>query len=721
MTPTDAQPTDAQPADAARRPARGRSLVNEVLLAEVVLAAVLGVFLLVGLAWTSGSVIRDNLGQWASRWGAELNELGAPFYHDEHDAVLGVERFIAKYPEIDRVTWYRADGGALLALDESGAVQGDAAALDDAERDELAAKAGAEPPYLLTESGGGQRYRLLGPIWTESFSDDGLFELDPGGARTSTELLGFVSVDLDFSTYESVFLPRLALASGLLLLLLGFSWAGGRLFLKRALAPLSDLQKPLAKLAQGDMNVEFPSPRHTELKAIVAALEDTIRALQKRESRLLHLANHDPLTGLHNRHRLIEALDVEIAECAAHKRRSALFFIDLDQFKYVNDTCGHAAGDELLKLAAQQIRHGVRTDDLVARFGGDEFVVLLKDISRNDAKIVASQVLELMRSLQHVEQEHVFHLQCSIGIASINGDRFSAHELIAQADIACQTAKSRGRNRLEVYSVAEKRSEQMAKDVDWMHRIRAALGNDGFVLYYQPLLHIKSGDVTHYEALLRLKTDDGVIGPLTFLPAAMRFGLMADIDRWVLGQAARALAEFGREDPRFSLSVNLSSFAFENEGLAGYVRALLKDHGVSGDRLTLEITEQLAVRFAVKTDRQLAGLRDLGCRIAIDDFGTGYSSFSYLKRLPVDYLKIDGSFIKGLPRDKVDQSMVRMVGEVARAAGMQTVAEYVHSAAALSLLAKYGIDYAQGFFIGRAAPRPQQVEIAAPRAAGQAK
>jgi diguanylate cyclase (GGDEF)-like protein len=696
--------------------------VNEVLLAEVVLAAVLGVFLLVGLAWTSGSVIRDNLSQWASRWGAELNELGAPFYHDEHDAVLGVERFIAKYPEIDRVRWYRADGGALLSLDESGVVQDDTAPLGEAERVELAAKAGAEPPYLLTESGGGQRFRLLGPIWTESFSGDGLFELDPKSAQTSAELLGFVSVDLDFSSYESVFLPRLALASGLLLLVLGFSWAGGRLFLKRALAPLSDLQKPLAMLAAGDRNVELPSPRHTELKTIVAALEDTILALQKRESRLLHLANHDPLTGLQNRHRLIEALEVEIAECAVHKRRSALFFVDLDQFKYVNDTCGHAAGDELLKLAAQQIRHGVRADDLVARFGGDEFVVLLRDIARNDAKIVASQVLELMRSLQHVEQDRVFHLQCSIGIATINGDRFSAHELIAQADIACQTAKSRGRNRLEVYSVAEKRSEQMAKDVDWMHRIRAALANDGFVLYYQPLLHIKTGDVTHYEALLRLKMDDGgLISPQTFLPAAVRFGLMADIDRWVLGAATRALAEFGADDPRFSLSVNLSSFAFENEGLAGYVRSLLKDHGVSGERFTFEITEQLAVRFAVKTDRQLAGLRDLGCRIAIDDFGTGYSSFSYLKRLPVDFLKIDGSFIKGLPRDKVDQSMVRMVGEVARAAGMQTVAEYVHSAAALALLAKYGIDYAQGFFIGRAAPKPQQVEIAAPRAAGHAK
>jgi diguanylate cyclase (GGDEF)-like protein len=523
-------------------------------------------------------------------------------------------------------------------------------------------------------------------------------------------------MDLDFGAYESAFWPRLGLASLILAGLLAAAWGAGTLFLRRSLAPLSELQQPLAKLAEGDMEIEFPRSRHRELQAIVRALSDTIRALQKRERHLLHLATHDPLTGLYNRHRLVEELDAEIAAGAAAGRRSALFFIDLDQFKYVNDTCGHMAGDELLKVAAQQIRHGVREGDTVARFGGDEFVVLLRDVTRHDAKLVAAQVLDLMRSLKHEEQDRVFHLQCSIGIAMLNGGRYTAHELIAQADIACQTAKANGRNRAEIYSVAEKRSEQMAKDVDWMRRIRDALGNGSFVLYYQPLLHIESGTVTHYEALLRLKTDDGPVSPQTFLPTAVRFGLMADIDRWVLDHAVRALAEFGATDPQLRLGVNLSSHAFEDEGLANYVRTLLREQGVAGDRVILEITEQLAVRFAVHTDKQIAQLRDLGCRIAIDDFGTGYSSFSYLKRLPVDYLKIDGSFIKGLARDRVDQSMVRMVGEVARAAGMETVAEYVHSAAALALLAKYGIDYAQGFYVGRAAPRPQQVEIAAPRA-----
>ncbi|HEX6998469.1 MAG TPA: EAL domain-containing protein [Gammaproteobacteria bacterium] len=689
------------------RAAGGRSLVTEVLTAQLAITAAVGVIALAGLAWTSGFVIRNNLEQWANQWAAELNELGAPFYRrDAPEALLNVERFVAKYPEIDLVTWYRPSGEPIMAVDPSGLAEETGPPLPPSLVAELAAKAGVTPAYLLTEEIEDRHFRLSGPVWTESIAGDGLFSLNAARPETAIDLLGFVSIDLDFSVYQSAFLPRLALASGVLLLLLVGAWAGGRVLLKRALSPLAALEAPLVRLAQGEMNVTLPALRHRELRTIVATLDDTIRALRKREERLLHLANHDPLTGLYNRHRLIAELEAEIARCAAEKRRSALFFIDLDQFKYVNDTCGHSAGDQLLKLAAEQIRSAVRREDFVARFGGDEFVVLLKDVTRAEAKVIAGQVLDLMRSLKYVENDQVFHLQCSIGVATISSARFSAHEVIAHADIACRSAKSHGRNRAELYSLADKESERMARDVRWMRTIREALERDSFVLHYQPLLHIGSGTVTHYEALLRLPTDEGLRGPGVFLPAATRFGLMADIDAWVLRRAVRALAEFDARVPGFRLSVNLSSFAFENDGLAAQVRALLKEHGVAGDRLVLEITEQLAVRFAVNTDRQVAQLRDLGCRIAVDDFGTGYSSFAYLKRLPVDYLKIDGSFIKRLPRDRVDQSMVRMIGEVAEAAGMETVAEYVQNAATLSLLAKYGIDYAQGFHIGRATATP---------------
>ena len=383
-----------------------------------------------------------------------------------------------------------------------------------------------------------------------------------------------------------------------------------------------------------------------------------------------------------------------------------LCFVDLDQFKYINDTCGHPAGDKMLRLAADQLRAAVRSDDVVARFGGDEFVILLRNVSRTQARTIASEVLAQMGSLSHVEQGNVFHLQCSIGIAPITSTRFGSHELIAQADMACQSAKARGRNRVEIYNVSAKQSERMIQDVHWMRRIRQALENNNFTLHYQPLMHIASGSIGHYEALLRLQTDRGLIGPQTFLPAIARFGFMSEIDSWVVEHAIRALAQFSQGGSNLRLSVNLSTLAFENQAFATTVRSLLKEYDLSGDRICFEITEQMAVRFAVQFDRQLSMLRDLGCRIAVDDFGTGYSSFSYLKQLPVDYLKIDGSFIRELTRSRVDQTMVRMIGEVAKAAGLQTVAEYVESAAALRLLAKYGIDYAQGYYIGRAVAQP---------------
>jgi EAL domain-containing protein (putative c-di-GMP-specific phosphodiesterase class I) len=314
-----------------------------------------------------------------------------------------------------------------------------------------------------------------------------------------------------------------------------------------------------------------------------------------------------------------------------------------------------------------------------------------------------------MGSLSHAEQGHVFHLQCSIGISLITSSRFESHELIAQADMACQTAKAKGRNRVEIYNVSAKQSERMSQDVHWMRNIRQALENNEFRLHYQPLMHIPSRKIRHYEALLRLQTHQGLIGPKTFLPAVARFGFMSEIDSWVVDYAIKELARFSQSGPNLRLSVNLSTLAFENQAFAAMVRNLLKEHNVSGDRICFEITERMAVRFAVRTDRQLTMLRDLGCRIAVDDFGTGYSSFSYLKRLPVDYLKIDGSFIRELTRSRVDQTMVRMIGEVAKAAGLETVAEYVESAPALRLLARYGIDYAQGHYIGRAAPQPLEV------------
>jgi diguanylate cyclase (GGDEF)-like protein len=684
-----------------------RSLISDILTVQLLITGVITIIALVGLTWTSAAVIRNNLNYWTEQWAGELNELGAPFYRPDHgEAMLEVERFVQKYPEIHRVTWYRPDGSVFTSIDNGGRRDQYAPPLPAGTIAELREKAGMSPAYIIREDiERDRRFQLSGPIWVESFSNDGLFDVAED-AQTRVDLLGFVTVDIDFSAYQAPFSRNLALASVALIALLFLSWIVGHILLKRALRPLSELEEPIAQIAQGTMDVKFPATRHKETRAIVTALRDTLSALQKREQHLMHLANHDVVTGLYSRHRLVAELEAEIESCASKGTRSALCFVDLDQFKYINDTCGHPAGDQLLRLAAQQLRDSVRSNDFVARFGGDEFVILVRNVSRPQARSIAEKVLVQMRSISHVEQGHVFNLQCSIGVTAITSARFNTHEVLAQADMACQTAKTNGRNRIEFYNVSGKLNERMSQDIHWTRSIRHALENNEFVLHYQPLMHIRTGTISHYEALLRLKTSRGLIGPQTFLPAVARFGLMLEIDRWVVEHAIKALAEFARSEARLRLSVNLTRFSFEDEAFAFTVQTLLKEYGISGDQICFEITEQMAVRFAAKTDKQIATLRDLGCLIAVDDFGTGYSSFSYLKRLPADYLKIDGSFIREITRSKVDQTMVRMIGEVANAAGLETVAEYVESAAAMSLLEKYGIDYAQGFYIGRAVPNP---------------
>ena len=601
----------------------------------------------------------------------------------------------------------------MLSLDGDGTTLVDAAPLDAATAAELAARAGVQPPYLLTQNvSPGQRYRLSGPIWTESFADDALFSADPAAAATSVRQLGFVSVDLDFSGYENALWPRLAVASGILLLLLGVSWACGRWFLKSALAPLSELEHslgaarrrsaggPLPELAVHGAARDRDGPRGHDARAAKARAP----AAASRESRSAHGA----------RRTAIGSSPSSIASSRAAPTsgaRSALFFIDLDQFKYVNDTCGHAAGDHLLQLAAQQLRYAVRAEDFVARFGGDEFVVLVRNVSRNEARAAATKVLELMRGLKHVEREQVFHLQCSIGVTLLHGDRLSSHEVIAQADIACRSAKAHGRNRVEIYSPAGKQSEQIAKDVLTMNRLREALEADRFELLYQPLMHVKTRTVSHYETLLRLPIEDGVLGPESFLPAAFRFGLMADIDRWVLRRVVRSLAELTPSMPRAQAVDEPIGLRIRGRGARG-VPARAVD-GARRLRRPARPRDHRAARGALCREHGQADHDAARSRLPARDrrfrqrLQLVQLSEAPARRLPEDRRLVH----QESARDRVDQAMVRMVGEVARAAGIETVAEYVHSAATLELLAKYGIDYAQGYFIGKPMAQPMASNV----------
>jgi len=288
-----------------------RSLITDILTVQLLITGVITIIALAGLAWTSGAVIRHNLNYWAEQWAGELNELGAPFYRPDHGgAMLDVERFIEKYPEIRRVTWYRPDGSVFTSILNGGARDTAAAPLAAETIAELSQKAGVSSAYLLQEEHD-RKFQLSGPIWVESFANDGLFDAAKA-TPTRVDLLGFVTVDIDFSTYQTAFSKNLALASIALIGLLFISWIVGHALLKRALRPLSELQEPLSQIAQGTMEVTFPATRHKETQAIVSTLRDTLSTLQKREQHLLHIANHDVVTGLYSRHRLVSELDAEI-------------------------------------------------------------------------------------------------------------------------------------------------------------------------------------------------------------------------------------------------------------------------------------------------------------------------------------------------------------------------------------------------------------------------
>jgi diguanylate cyclase (GGDEF)-like protein len=707
---------------ASLRPARGnnkRVLINEILSLQIIITAIIGTLAVAGLYWGGQWVLQGNYSRWAMQWTEELNELGAPLYlPDDNEVMLRLESFIDKYPEIDQVIYYRQNGTVLFSLENGMETEEGADVLRDGKLDELKQLVGSEAPYQVNSHFMNARaFQILAPVWTESITSDGLFDFDLSADATSrsVELVGFVGLELDFSLFHDRLLSNIKIAISILLLLLIGSGFLGRRYLQRALTALSDLQQPISELARGNLAVEFKPAEHREISEIVEALESTASALGERDARLLRLANHDVLTGLFNRRRLVEELKKEIDNVTVNDFSSALLFIDLDQFKYVNDTCGHPAGDRLIRKVAEQLTRSTEGHGIVARFGGDEFAVLVSGAKKREAIELAETILEDMRRLAHVENDNVFHVHCSIGISMITSDKFDHDELFAQADIACREAKANGRNRLQFYSMSEREAEKMVADVGWVSKLRDAIDNDLFVLRFQPIVHIASGRITHHEVLLRMSAENGkLISPDAFLPAAVRFGLMAEIDTWMVENAIRALAEYRRERPDLRFSINLSANAFETQDLTEYVQLHLEKNCVPASSVIFEITESLAVRHLSFVERQIESLRNLGCELALDDFGTGYSSFSYLQRLPVDYIKIDGCFIKDLVDKPVDQKMIRLIAEIGQEAGMKIIAEYVQSGPTLALLGELGIDMAQGFYIGRPAAAPTRKSMPIP-------
>jgi diguanylate cyclase (GGDEF)-like protein/PAS domain S-box-containing protein len=428
------------------------------------------------------------------------------------------------------------------------------------------------------------------------------------------------------------------------------------------------------------------------------------------EGQLQYLADHDSLTGLFNRRRFEEELTRELASAERYESKVAVLAIDLDDFKYINDSLGHSIGDELITRVGQAVRARLRRTDLLARLGGDEFAVILPRIDHDGAMEVAEGLLEAVGEVDLVGLggRGGGKVSASIGIAMFHAaSKLTSEELLVEADIAMYDAKEAGRARAVLYDASEDREERMLSRMTWADRIRDALVDDAFVLYAQPVMSLGADSVPRSELLLRMLGEGGdVIPPGSFLYIAERFDLIQEIDRWVVSRAIEILSEEQAAGREVVLCVNLSAKSVVDPALPAHIASELKAHGADGRGLCFEVTETAAV-VNIDRARHFASLvAELGCEFALDDFGAGFASFYYLKHLAFDLLKIDGEFVTDLTTSRTNQLVVKAVVDIARGLGKRTIAEFVEDAETLELLRGMGVDFAQGFYVAKPAPLP---------------
>jgi len=685
-----------------------RSLVGDILIMQLVFTSLLGLLAIGGLWMISQAVIQDNLQRWAQAWITELEDLGAPLYKSEdNERFLRIENYVANFPEITLVRYYTPDGTVLFSDTSTSAPEkGNLPRLSQAQLDSLRATTDTDTPYLFDTSMEHQSlFQVSAPVLVESMTPGNLLNLDFDSAPTDeVELIGYVEMGLDFSRYQDRLVSGISVGSLVLAVALLVLALAGRYLLRSTFKPLSDLEIPLARLAAGETEVKVRPSRHKEIKAIHNALHTTVCALNERDNVLRRLADYDALTGLPNRRHFSQGLDDEIAWVKENGKTSALLFIDLDQFKYINDTLGHVAGDRVLIQSAGCLQENLRKNDLIARFGGDEFTILLKDINQQDAVQLVENLMKILRATHFVEDGQSLNVLCSIGMTMINSDRLTPTELLSQADFACHEAKALGRNRHHCYEPSSHEKYQMSADIGWSQKIKNALKDGNLLLHYQPIIDLDSGLPTMYEVLVRMRDENNkIIPPAAFLPAASRFGLMVDIDRLVIRNAMEALAGFRKQGHDIKFTLNLSGYVFNDANLVDFIRENLEKNDLNPEMIILEVTEQVAVQNLEQACGMIQEIMALGCRFALDDFGTGFSSFTYLKHIPVEYIKIDGSFIRNMANNRIDQAMVKSIIQIAKAIGKQTIAEYVEDGETLTMLHELGVDYAQGFHIGEPA------------------
>lgn len=435
---------------------------------------------------------------------------------------------------------------------------------------------------------------------------------------------------------------------------------------------------------------------------IIRGLIIDISNEKKREQQIVFLAEHDSLTGLINRRQFQERLTHHIAYGERYGHESCLLFIDLDQFKYINDTFGHAAGDAYLIQVADVLSHTIRDTDILGRLGGDEFGVILPFTQEEEAALVSANLLTALSEKSWLYQGASVMIRASIGITRFPSASKTPSVLLAEADTAMYAAKALGRNRYHIYREHDSEQKKMHEKLESEGLIRDALNNDLFQLHFQPIFNFTENRITHHEALLRIVKDSGeIIMPGAFIDTAERFGLIADIDRWTFTKVISIINDSIKNNNPKDIAVNLSGNHIDDEKFHKWIKELFSNHPDAIPHIIIEITETAAINNLMSAIAFIESMQEMGARFAIDDFGVGFSSFHYLKNIPVQYIKIDGSFVVNLDNDETDRVFVRATVDIAKSLNIHTIAEYVENEEIVKVLKSIGADYGQGYHLGK--------------------
>ncbi|MBL3599802.1 MAG: EAL domain-containing protein [gamma proteobacterium endosymbiont of Lamellibrachia anaximandri] len=451
----------------------------------------------------------------------------------------------------------------------------------------------------------------------------------------------------------------------------------------------------------------YPINEEGEIKGAVTVFRDVTES-HAIAQQMNFLATHDTLTNLLNRYSFEKHLSLAFNNAQSGDVNYALCYMDLDQFKVVNDTCGHVAGDALLQMVSRLLQQTIRHSDILSRLGGDEFGLLLEDCPLEQAILLANKICENVKDFRFSWQEKTFTIGVSIGIVSIDHESEGPESALSAADAACYVAKDLGRNRVHVHRSHDDETIRRQGEMQWVSRIQRAIEEKRLCLYQQPIVPLDDDEEAgqHFEILLRMTDEDGrMVPPGAFIPAAERYNLMPTLDRWVIDATFQWLADNPTRVADIELcAINLSGQSLGDNSLPGYITDKLNHYNLDANTICFEVTETAAVSRLDQAIHFITNLKHIGCRFALDDFGTGMSSFAYLKNMPVDYLKIDGSFVKDIADDPIDRAMVESISEIGHLMGLETIGEYVENDAIRKILTSIGVDYAQGF--GIAKPQP---------------